>query len=154
MHHANQVTALGKLHVEAEAALGVGLGARLFLHSVQQPQQDDLICDRRLAGALIAHRTGNGVRGGSPGGKDKTGSDPEKNECSRAGKNILHTMVHFHSSYSQTISAATCRVVALECVAAPGASSGYKLLHTCLRRSSSMAARPASGCSTSNCSIC
>ena len=35
MHHANQVAALGKLHVEAKAALGAGLGARLFLHSVQ-----------------------------------------------------------------------------------------------------------------------
>ena len=52
------------VEIEAEVALGVGLGAGGFFHAIAELDENDFIARGRLAGGAILHRPGESFGGG------------------------------------------------------------------------------------------
>src|SRR5579859_714910 len=103
MHHANQVRARRILHVEAEPALSVGPGARLFLHAIQQSQQDDFVSGNSFAGAVVTDGACDSIARSSKASPKRRNHHPEKKQGSLLTENNFQHSVHglLHTSAAQ-----------------------------------------------------
>jgi hypothetical protein len=80
MNGADQVRRFVVVQLETELALGVGLGAAGFVHTLAELEQDDFVSGGGLASGSVLDCTGESLSGGK-GGDEKDG---ERNKVARA----------------------------------------------------------------------